>query len=109
MSNDLERLIESNAKAIQVLAEESRQTKQLIESNARAIQSYADESQRQIARLGEAMAHMTGAMARMAAAQSHFWQIQEDYYRKLSDLDAQQRRTIQILNRLEEKLGKDED
>lgn len=104
----LQELIESNAKAIQALTEESREEfielRQLIKSNSKAIQAFTDESTRQTARLFE-------AMSRMAAAQSHFWQIQEDYYRQLSDLDRQQGRTIenlnqtaQILNTLERKL-----
>lgn len=32
-------------------------------------------------------ARLYEAMARMSAAQSHFWQIQEDYYLRLEEID----------------------
>ena len=87
----IEKLVEANASAIEAIGKR-------IDSNAKAIQALTDESMRQSSKLYE-------SYARLAAAQSHFWSIQEDYYRRLSETEAQQRRTVDILNRLERRLN----
>jgi hypothetical protein len=47
-------------------------------------------------------------MARMSAAQSHFWQIQEDYYLRLEEIDRRQAKTAEILDRISKRLEQQE-
>ncbi len=80
--SELQKLIESNAKAIQALAN--------------AVAEDRKEYKKDRARLYE-------AMSRMAAAQSHFWEIQADYYSRLEEIDERQAKILEILERLTEK------
>ena len=72
------------------MTERLDEIERLIESNAKAIQALTDTVIRNEQRDERNRARLYEAMSRMAAAQSHFWQIQEDYYQRLDEIDRRQ-------------------
>lgn len=91
---------QSRIERLEALAEEIlkglAETRQRTDSNAKSIEALTNEWQKDRNRLYE-------AMSRMAAAQSTFWEIQGDYYRRLEEVDKRQAQIIEILNRLTQK------
>ncbi|MGH2414131.1 MAG: hypothetical protein ACRDEA_10660 [Microcystaceae cyanobacterium] len=75
----IEAIVESNARAIQALAN--------------SLKDFKDEWQKDRNRLYE-------VLARVASAQAGFYEVQADYYRRLEEMDERQANIVDILNRL---------
>lgn len=93
---------ESRLDRLEALAEKIleglAQIKHRTDSNTRSIEALTLEGRIARNRLDEVMSRL--------AAQATFWDIQEDYYQRLEQIDERQARMIELLNRLEERLEK---
>lgn len=99
MSNGEESRLDRLEALAEKILEGLAETKQRTDSNARSIEALTNEGRIARNRLYE-------VMSRLAAAQATFWDIQEDYYQRLEQIDERQARMIELLNRLEERLEK---
>jgi hypothetical protein len=94
--------------AIEELTDSLKETRAIANSNAKAIQALNDAVTRDREKAERDRARLYEAMARMSAAQSHFWQIQEDYYLRLEEIDRRQAKTAEILDRISKRLEQQE-
>lgn len=78
----------------------NEELQKLVESNAKAIQALANAAAEDRKEYKKDRARLYEAMSRMAVAQSHFWEIQADYYSRLEEIDERQAKMIEILDRL---------
>ncbi len=78
------------------------ESKQKTDSNAKAIQALASAVESDRKEYKKDRARLYEALSRMAAAQSHFWEIQADYYSRLELIDERQAKMTEILERLDE-------
>ena len=75
----------------------------IVESNARAIEALANERQKDREEWKKDRKQMYEWMARLSASQANFWEMQADYYRRLEDMEDRQAMMLEILNRLTSK------
>jgi hypothetical protein len=80
--------------------------KKLVESKAKAIQALAstvayEKKERQ--KMDRAIAKMAETVSLIGAAQSNFWEIQADYYRRLKEMDERKGRILEIIEHLSAK------
>lgn len=76
--------------------------KQLIASNAKAIQALSNEWRKDREEWRKDRRHIFDWMARLAAAQADFYEVQADYLHHIENID---NRLTKILERLTEKEG----
>lgn len=100
----IEAAIEALTQSQRELTDSLKETKAIANSNAKAIQALSDAVTRDREKAERDRARLYEAMARMSAAQSHFWQIQEDYYLRLEEIDKRQAKTAEILDRISQRL-----
>jgi hypothetical protein len=82
----LEKIVESNARAIQALSNEWQKERE----NWQKEREEWRKDRRQVYEW----------MSRLSASQANFWETQADYYRRLEDLEDRQALILDILNRL---------
>ncbi|NES82951.1 MAG: hypothetical protein F6K10_16960 [Moorea sp. SIO2B7] len=75
----------------------------IVESNARAIETLANEWQKDREEAKKYRKQMYEWMARLSASQANFWEMQADYYRHLKDVEDRQAMMLEILNRVTSK------
>jgi hypothetical protein len=100
----IEATLEAIAQSQRELIDGLKETRAIANSNAKAIQALNDTVNSNIKKAERDRARLYEAMARMSAAQSHFWQIQEDYYLRLGEVDKRQSRTVELLDRISQRL-----
>ena len=71
----------------------------IVESNARAIQALADT----VAQEKQQQKGLYEYLGRIASAIAGFYEVQADFYRHLERMDERQAQIIEILNRLTER------
>lgn len=84
--DQLEKLVESNARAIEALSNESRLDREEWKKDR--------EEWKKDRRLSFDL------LARLASSQANFWETQADYYRRLEDIEERQATMVEILDRI---------
>lgn len=98
-----EKILEGLSETKQAIDALTVESKQKTDSNAKAIQALANAVELDRKEYKKDRARLYEAMSRMAAAQSHFWQIQADYYERLEQIDEKQAKMTEILDRLSQR------